>query len=355
MRIVRFPRTAKEQYTELKSREVRKIAEKINQAYHKSHKKSKRNAVALLGESIFAKPTHYAASGILPIDCTVCGGRGFPIGIIEIYGGEATSKTAVLENILAESQRRGYHTGIFPMEFSLDYHRSKVVGIDSRKLMVFEEAETIEDVYELIKLAVKKVREEDKTTPIVLGIDTIASTPTRTEMESKKGLDEHDMGRMALQVSKLFRRLVKFLMVNKVCLICINQTRVNLGVRYGDKETTPGGKALKFYAWVRCRMRRVKKIFNSDDKSIGILCEMETTKNKVYPPFRKCKFYIYWNRGIDKVEAVWEYAIDQEVFTQKGSSYRYEGKIVRKKHFQKFYLKHKEAIDRALVESTRVS
>jgi recombination protein RecA len=334
---------------------IREIVGKINASYSKKHKDSE-NAVALLGESVFATPRNFISSGIHAIDCAVCYGKGFPPGIIEIYGGEATSKTALLENILAESQRRGYHAGIFPMEFSLDYRRSQIVGIDTRRLMVFEDAETIEDVYELLKIAVSKIRAEDKTdTPIVIGIDTLASTPTATELDDeKKGLAKSDMGKMAMQMSRLFKRLVKFLFKNNVCLICVNQTRTNLGVRYGDKETTPGGRALRFYAWVRCRMRRGKLILGKDDKSIGAMCNMYVIKNKVGPPFRECNFPVFWSRGIDAVLASWQYCVDHGIFKQKGTSYRYKGKVVTRRKFPKFYATHKKEIDRAMVKSTEI-
>lgn len=350
--MLRFPREKAQAFEKIDWETIRTITENINKAYAKKHKGSKR-AVALLGESVFSMPKHFVSSGILPIDCAVCFGRGFPgRGIVEIFGGEATSKTAILENILAESQRVNYHTGIFPMEFSLDYMRSQRVGLDARKLMVFEEAETIEDIYELLKLSVAKIREVDAITPIVIGIDTIASTPTRSELDNEKGLAASDMGKFAQQISKLFRRLVKFLFVNDVCLVCINQTRSNLGMMYGDKETTPGGKALKFYAWVRCRMRKVKAITDASGRSIGNLCELKVVKNKIAPPFKQCTFPVYWNRGIDAALAVWEYAIDQEVLTQKGTGYRYNGRIVTKKTFPAFYSLHKDEIDKALRKAT---
>lgn len=352
MSIIRFPRYKEKTYDKVKLSLVQGVVEKINHSYSKKHK-NRDNAVALLGDSVFATPKSFIPSGILPVDCAVCYGKGFPPGIIEIYGGEATGKTALLENILAESQRRGYHTGIFPMEFSLNFRRSQIVGIDVRRLMVFEEAETIEDVYELIKIAVNKIRDEDKETPIVIGIDTIASTPTSSELEDeKKGLAKSDMGKAAQQMSRLFRRLVKFLFKNTVCLICVNQTRTNLGVMYGDKETTPGGRALRFYAWVRCRVRGGQAIKDKNDEIVGRMCTLYVVKNKIAPPFKECSFPIYWVRGIDSVMAVWEYCVDNEIFKQKGTSYRYNGNVVTKRKFPKFYEKHKDEINKLLVKST---
>ena len=352
MPILRFPREKEKKYGRVKLSLVNDIVEKINKSYAKKHK-GRDDAVALLGNSVFATPKNFISSGILPIDCAVCYGKGFPPGIIEIYGGEATGKTALLENILAESQRNGYHTGIFPMEFSLNFRRSQIVGIDTRRLLVFEEAETIEDVYEMLKIAVGKIRAEDPETPIVIGIDTIASTPTATELDDeKKGLGKSDMGKAAQQMSRLFRRMVKFLFKNTVCLVCINQTRTNLGIMYGDKETTPGGKALRFYAWVRCKVRGEKIIYGKNDKSIGRMCNLFVSKNKVAPPFRECKFPIYWVRGIDAVMSIWEYCVENDILEQSGTSYRYKGKVVTRKKFPKFYAKYKDEINKKLVRST---
>lgn len=353
LEIRRFPRLATGPIrAQISNDLVKQVAESINKQYKKTHKKS-RGAVSVLGESIFAMPKYFAPSGILPVDAIVCYGQGFPLGIIEIYGAESTSKTALLENVFAASQKVGYHTGMFPMEFSLDSNRARTVGIDKKKLLIFEEAETIEDIYEMILLAVRKIREVDKSSPIVIGIDTIASTPTRAE-QKYQDIEKSGMGDMARQMSKLFRRLVKFLIMNRVCLFCINQTRENLAVRFGNKETTSGGKALRFYSWVRCRMRREKKIVGPNGKAIGMVCIMETIKNKVAPPFQSCRLPIYYNRGIDSVEAVWYHCVDQEIFKQKGVNYRFKGKVVKRRTFPTFYHKYQERIDAAILAMAKL-
>ena len=159
-----------------------------------------------------------------------------------------------------------------------------------------------------------------------------------------------DMGKAGLLILvRFFRRLKKFLFTNKVCLICLNQTRVNLAQTWGSNETTPGGKALRFYAWVRLRTRIIKILKTADGKKEGMLVGVECVKNKVAPPFRSCELPIYWDRGIDVAEAVWLYGIDRELFTRKGTSYRYKGAVVSKRNFvTKFYEAHRKEIDTEL-------
>lgn len=347
-RILRFPRLKNGHSLKgARSEVISSVVEKINKIYEK---KRDDIGVSVLGESIFSQPQIWVSSGIIPVDCVVGYGLGFPAGIIEIYGPEQSAKTAVLECTLAAAQRVGYYTGIFPMEYSLDIDRARSVGIDENKLVVFE-AETIEDVYDQIKQAVNIIRKKDEETPIVFGWDTIAATPTRSELASKSGLEESDMGKSARQMSKLLRRLVRFLRVNRVCLICINQTRTNLGVMWGSKETTYGGKALRFYAWVRCRMSSGKVIQDKHGKDIGVMCRMDCKKNKFAPPFKHCKVPVLWRKGIDPVRAIWEYCVDSDIFKRKGTSYRFHGNVVTKNKFRKVYLRNKEEIDALMRKS----
>lgn len=346
MKIRRFPRLANDH--QVSDRILLGALEGINKYYKKKKKKIK---VKTLDESVFSKPRKFISSGILPIDCIVGYGRGFPPGICEIFGSEHTGKTALMECTLAESQVRGYYTGLFPMEFSPKFKRMKRVGINPERLAVFEDAETVEDIYDQLKEFVKHIRKEDQKTPIVIGVDTLAATPTRSEMDNKKGLEASDMGKAALQLSKFFRRMVRFLFINNVFLICVNQTRTNLGVMYGSKETTYGGKALRFYAWVRCRIKTLKTIKNSDDEEIGMLCLIKCIKNKFAPPFRQCIFPIYWTRGIDPIGAVWEYCLDKEIFRRKGTVYKFKGKKITKRMFPEVYKKNKAEIDKRLMET----
>jgi recombination protein RecA len=342
MKIKRFPRLPDAQDEVIIS-----VVNKLAKRYGKSESKG----MSVLSDSIFAEPEIFVPTGIVPVDCVVSSGRGFPDGIIEIYGPPGAGKSAILEHLLAEAQKRGYYTSLFNQEYSFSMKRAIAVGIDQRKLVVHD-AETIEDVFDEIKDFVRAVRKKDPETPIVIGWDTIAATPTRTEMKHEKGLDASDMGKMANQMSKLFRRLVRFLRKNHVCLACINQTRTNLGQMWGSKETTYGGAALRFYAWVRIRIK-LEKVIKDGDKEIGIMSFLKVTKNKVDPPFRECRIPIFWKSGIDKYRSIWEYGVEQEVFKQDGRSYKWHGEIISRKKFEDFYENHKKKINKELREASR--
>lgn len=343
-RIRRFPREESKHHG-LRTKDISRIVEKLSKKWKKDRREK---GISTLGDSVFSLPRGYISSGVLPIDCIVCYGYGFPTGIVEIFGPEASGKSAVLQQILAEAQRNDYVTGIFEMEYSLDYRRTRTVGLDKDRLVIFD-AETIEDVYEELKDFVREVRKKSRDVPIVLGWDSIAATPTQTELDMSKagGLEKSDMGKFALQMSKLFRRLLRFLFVNKVCLLCINQTRVNLQQRWGNKEVTYGGKALKFYAWVRCRIRTIKQIKEGDDV-VGIMCEMRVVKNKIAPPFKSCKIPIYWGRGIDIPRTVWEYLLDRGLLEKKGMAFKLNGVLVTRTLFPKYYANHKSRIDKMI-------
>lgn len=358
MRALRFPRlTPARKYTSEQRftlKVVRGVVEKVNKKYHK---KSADGVLSTLKESIFSTPRIFVKTGIVPIDAIVSYGQGFPSGIIEIFGPEGSGKTAVLEKALSKAQQLNYYAIIFPTEFSLNYRRVKTVGLDENRLIVGDAA-TIEDVYEQIRDIVLSIREKDKDAPIVIGWDSVAATPTRAELRAKKGTDKasletSDMGGAARQISKLFRRMVRFLFKNNVCLICINQTRTNLAQMYGSKETTYGGKALKFYAWVRCRIARIGIIKGKEDNEIGFMCELKTIKNKFgAAPLKTCKVPIFWDRGIDNDWAVWEYAIAMNVLKLKGRFYRFEGKLVTRKKFPQFYRENRKLINRLLIQET---
>jgi recombination protein RecA len=342
---LRFPRLKNGHASGASVKLIRRVIQRINKEY-----KGKRK-LSTLGNSVFSTPRQYIPTGVLPLDCVVCFGMGFPPGIIEIFGQEDCGKTAVLEKTLAESQKRGFYTIIFAQEYSLDYKRVTTLGLDEDQLIIGD-AETIEDVFDQIKSIVRKIRSRDKLTPIVIGWDTVAATPTRTELAHKAGLDASDMGHAAAQISKLFRRMVRFLFENMVCLICVNQTRTNLAVKWGSKESTFGGKALKFYAWVRLRVRKTKTIKNSEDEDIGFQCIVHVYKNKVAPPHRECMLSVFYSRGIDSVRSLWDYGIDRGIFKRNGTAYKFGKYSITKKTFAKFYVRKQIKIDRLLRQST---
>lgn len=343
---MRFPRRA-ETGDPKQIKLIARVVENIAKKYKKAKKES---YVTTLKDSIFSNDRPYISSGIFPVDCVVCYGLGYPTGIVEIFGPETSGKTALIEMALAEAQRRGFHTGMFASEYSLNYRRVRQVGVNDQLLIIFE-AETIEEFFDELKDVVREIRKLDKIRPIVIGWDSIAATPTDMEMEEDRELGKADMGRMASQMSKFFKRMVRFLFVNNVCLLCTNQTRVDLGKMFGSKEISTGGRALRYYAWVRIRVSRIESITGPNKEDRGFILGLKTVKNKVAPPFRECRVPIYWQGGVDPVMACYYFGIDRKIFKKKGTAYRFKGHIVMAKTFPQLYARYKDRINHRLRES----
>ena len=318
--------------------------QRINKSFQKKDDDSL--PLSTFADSIFSKPSIFIRTGIIPLDCIFGSGKGIPDGIIEIFGPEGSGKSAILENILAEAQKRGYYTILFPMEYSLEPTRIKSVGLNEKLLIMGEGAETIEDIFDLLKGYVTEIRKNDSAATIVCGWDTVAATPTGSELAHKDGLAASDMGKFPLLMSRFFRRLVRFLRKNHVCLICVNQERDSLNP-YGPKTTTPGGRAIRFYSWIRARIRPIEKITDSHGKKIGIMSKIETVKNKTgTAPFQECLIPIYFDRGVDRAEALWEYAKEIGVIERRGTKHMLNDKLVTKKSFAKLYAKTPNKINK---------
>jgi recombination protein RecA len=307
----------------------------------------------MLGDSVFSADRPFIKSGIPPVDAIVGNGKGFPTGIIEIYGPESSGKTALVEKLVASAQKQGWYVAFFASEYSLNYKRCMSVGIDKDKLIMLD-AETIEDFFDQVKDTVKEIRKSDTNTPILVSWDSIASTPTGSEQEDKKekGMRASDMGKFAQQMSKFFRRMARFMFKNRVCLLAVNQTRTNLGQMFGNPEVTPGGKALRFYAWVRCRLARIETIKDKDKNSIGYMIELKTTKNKTDAhPDQRCKFPIYWTHGIDAAMSTWEYCVDQGIFKIEGKHHKYHGAVVTRNTFPKYFERHRKELEKRILRA----
>lgn len=330
----RFPRLPKAPT----SRVLQRVVEKLGRKYQKD-RGGEAGGISLFSNSVFSDDRPYARTGLISLDWTVCRGKGFPTGIIEIYGPESSGKTAIVEKTIAEAQKNGWYTAIFPPEYSLEARRVKSVGIDGSNLVILE-ATTIEDFYDELKDFVRSIRQQDADTPILIGWDSIAATPTRTELDNKKGLGASEMAGLARQLSKFFRQLVSFLFKNKVCLLCVNQTRDSLA-KWGRREVTAGGRALRFYAWVRCRISVSEVVKDKDGRERAFLCDFKTTKNKVAPPFRACQLYIDWLHGINVPLSDWGFFVGINLFHRKGLHYFYRGRAISRKKFPEFYASHR--------------
>lgn len=231
--------------------------------------------------------------------------NGLPGGrIFEIYGPESHGKSTFALYLLAQTQKLGGISILFDVEQTYDEKWGKKLGINNNELVILqltdggekEDPEGMEDVYKKSKKVILKIRETvPVSTPIMLVWDSVAATPTREEQ--LEGYNDNRPAAQARVMSPSLRKMNSFISKNNVAFVCINQIREKVGILFGDKKGTPGGKSLKFYATIRAEVIKVKTLKTCGKKS-GIRCKLVNHKNKIAPPFSECFFNIT-TKGIE--------------------------------------------------------
>jgi recombination protein RecA len=269
-------------------------------------------AIMKFGESkimqVDAVPT-----GCLSLDIAL-GVRGVPRGrIIEIYGPEASGKTTLAQHIVAEVQKLGGIAAFVDAEHALDPDYAKKIGVKIDELLI-SQPDTGEQALEIVETLVRS-----NAVDIVV-IDSVAALVPRAEIEGDMG-DSH-MGLQARLMSQALRKLTGIISKSKTVVIFINQTRMKIGIVFGNPETTTGGIALKFYSSMRIEVRRSAQI-KQGDKIIGNRVKVKVVKNKVAPPFTTTEFDIMYNEGISVSGDVLDTATLYKVIDKKGNSYMF--------------------------------
>lgn len=265
-------------------------------------------------------------------------GGGYPAGrVVEIYGPESNGKTTVALHALAETQKMGGIAVFLDTEHALDKRRAKDIGVDITRLM-YAQPETMELTFKYVEQLIEKVKEKQPDRLITVVWDSVAATPTESEVEGEYG--DAVMGIHARIMSQAFRKITKQISEHNILFICINQIRDKMNVSYGEKSDTFGGRALKFYSSIRLDVRKVGTV-KRGEKAIGIQCKATTKKNKVAPPFEVAEFNILFdpeNAGMDSYSAVLENARDAGMFGSKKGWFEYQDKNWRMgdlmKHFK---------------------
>lgn len=260
--------------------------------------------VSLLGGSLYTmRKEDWISTGCRAINYAISGLSrcGIPIGrLTEIFGDFSSGKTLLLGHILAEVQKLGGIAILIDTEVAFSKVMARNIGIDINQLIYFP-AETIEEVFLIICDIIALVREKAGDRYIVIGLDSVAATPTKKELEEDVGKAE--MAGRARLMSKGLRKIMALISKQKVGLVFTNQIRDKLGVMYGPKFTTSGGRAVPFHSSVRIHMKRGKKIVSDVlDRVIGMEGTLEVVKNKLFPPFRKASFRVFFDRGIPEFE-----------------------------------------------------
>lgn len=253
------------------------------------------------------------STGCLDLDISL-GIGGVPRGrIIEIYGPESSGKTTVALHIVAESQRTGGASAFIDVEHALDPSYAKALGVDIENLIV-SQPDTGEEALEIAEALVRSNAID------IIVVDSVAALVPRAEIEGEMG-DSH-IGLQARLMSQALRKLAGAIDKSKCVVIFINQLREKVGVMFGNPETTPGGRALKFYASVRMDVRRIDSI-KVGDEMLGNRTRIKITKNKVAPPFKHAEFDIMYNEGISKPGNVLDVGVREEFVQKSGAWFSY--------------------------------
>ena len=259
------------------------------------------------------------STGSVAIDLAL-GVGGLPRGrIVEIYGPESSGKTTLCLSLIAEAQRRGGNAVFIDVEHALDPHYAKVVGVDLENLMVAQ-PECGEDALNIAETLIRSGAID------VVVIDSVAALVSRQELDGQMG--DTTVGLQARMMSQAMRRLTAA--ISKTSCICVftNQIREKIGVMFGNPETTPGGRALKFFASVRIDIRRIGQIKDASGKVIGNRTKIKVVKKKVAPPFTECEFDIMYNEGISLTGSLIDLGIEQKILEKKGAWISYNGELI---------------------------
>lgn len=289
-------------------------------------------------------------TGSVAIDLAL-GVGGLPRGrIVEIYGPESSGKTTLCLSIIAEAQRNGGNAVFIDVEHALDPHYAKVVGVDLANLMVAQ-PECGEDALNIAETLIRSGAID------VVVVDSVAALVSRQELDGQMG--DTTVGLQARMMSQAMRRLTAAISKSSCLCIFTNQIREKIGVMFGNPETTPGGRALKFFASVRIDIRRIGQIKDTSGKVIGNRTKIKVVKNKVAPPFTECEFDIMYNEGISVTGSLIDLGIEQKILEKKGAWISYNGELIGQgREAAKAYLmQHKdvaEAIREAITNNVTV-
>ena len=303
-----------------------------------------KGSIMRLGDEAGKTEIEVIPSGCLTLDLAL-GVGGFPRGrIIEIYGPESSGKTTVALHAIAEAQKIGGVAAFIDAEHALDPVYAKKLGVNLDDLYV-SQPDTGEQALDIADALVRSSAVD------IIVVDSVAALTPKAEIEGDMG-DTH-VGVQARLMSQALRKLTAIVNKSKTCVIFINQLREKVGVMFGNPETTPGGKALKFYASMRLDIRKVDTLKDADG-AMGNRTKAKVVKNKLAPPFRQAEFDIVFGEGISQEGCIMDMGVQFDIIAKSGSFFSYEGtKIAQGREKLRTYLRENPEVKAEIEKKIR--